>query len=320
VKGYTRSTICDLQRQTYQLIPNELYEILQFSNKEMVSAIKYRYNSEKDSEIDDYFQFLVQNEFGFMTLKPEDFDEIKLNFEDPCQISNAIIDVGCDSRFDFRNIFLQLDDLGCTAVEIRSYEKIPFELCLEIVEGCEATCIRALNFTVHYSSDEFKESFIKLCETNARVLLVILHSSPSSKSVSINSDQNVHAIEQVISSEACCGVIHPGYFNLHLKHFTESIEHNTCLNKKISIDRFGNIKNCPSFQTSFGNVNEIKLRDVLDKKEYSDVWSISKRKIEVCMDCEFKAICTDCRAYRKDDGIYSKPSKCNYNPYTAKWS
>jgi len=40
----------------------------------------------------------------------------------------------------------------------------------------------------------------------------------------------------------------------------------------------------------------------------------------VCQDCEFRHICTDCRAFIKDsNNIYSQPAKCGYNPYIAKW-
>jgi hypothetical protein len=41
----------------------------------------------------------------------------------------------------------------------------------------------------------------------------------------------------------------------------------------------------------------------------------------VCKDCEFRYICTDCRAYLEDPyNEYSKPLKCGYDPYTGEWS
>ena len=37
-------------------------------------------------------------------------------------------------------------------------------------------------------------------------------------------------------------------------------------------------------------------------------------------DCKFRYICTDCRAYLANpNDMYSKPLKCNYNPYSATW-
>ena len=48
---------------------------------------------------------------------------------------------------------------------------------------------------------------------------------------------------------------------------------------------------------------------------------IQKDQIAVCKDCEFRYICTDCRAYKEDpEDDYSKPLKCGYDPYTGVWS
>jgi hypothetical protein len=44
-----------------------------------------------------------------------------------------------------------------------------------------------------------------------------------------------------------------------------------------------------------------------------------KDQIDVCKDCEFRHIRTDCRI-RRNDNIYSKPTlKCGYSPYTNEW-
>lgn len=47
---------------------------------------------------------------------------------------------------------------------------------------------------------------------------------------------------------------------------------------------------------------------------------ITKDKITGCKDCEFRYICTDCRAYIEEpEDIYSKPLKCGYDPNTGEW-
>lgn len=94
---------------------------------------------------------------------------------------------------------------------------------------------------------------------------------------------------------------------------------NSCLNKKIAIDKSGFIKNCPSSRKIYGHITETKLIDVIDE-QFSSVWKINKDQIKECKDCEFRYICTDCRAYLKDScDIYSKPEKCKYNPYEGIW-
>ena len=71
---------------------------------------------------------------------------------------------------------------------------------------------------------------------------------------------------------------------------------------------------------SFGNISNTTLSEAIDKPGFKDAWIISKDQIDVCKDCEFRYMCTDCRAHIKDaNNIYSQPAKCPYNPYIAKW-
>jgi SPASM domain peptide maturase of grasp-with-spasm system len=128
----------------------------------------------------------------------------------------------------------------------------------------------------------------------------------------------VFITQNSILNQNSCGIISSKYFSTNLQHFTEAQKHNTCLNRKISIDVNGEIKNCPSMAKSFGNIKDTTLAEAIEKPGFKDLWEINKDKVHVCKDCEFRYICTDCRAYLENpEDIYSKPLKCGYNPYTA---
>lgn len=122
-----------------------------------------------------------------------------------------------------------------------------------------------------------------------------------------------------------CGKVDLKYFNVNLRKVLEAINHNSCLHKKISIDKDGNIKNCPSMHQSFGNIKNTTLEEALHHRDFKKYWNLTKDKIEICKDCEFRYICTDCRAYTEQTHIdkegldISKPLKCGYNPYKAEW-
>ena len=93
---------------------------------------------------------------------------------------------------------------------------------------------------------------------------------------------------------------------------------NSCLNRKIAVDEHGNIGNCPSMEKKFGSVKENSLLTVAKRNDFKKVWKLNKDAIEICKDCEFRYICSDCRAYT-ENGITSKPAKCSYDPYTGIW-
>jgi len=71
---------------------------------------------------------------------------------------------------------------------------------------------------------------------------------------------------------------------------------------------------------SYGNISVTKLIDVVNNPEFQKVWQIRKDDIAKCKDCEFRHICTDCRAYLENPGDqYSAPLKCGYDPNTNVW-
>ena len=71
---------------------------------------------------------------------------------------------------------------------------------------------------------------------------------------------------------------------------------------------------------NYGNIKDTTLEEAINKPGFKDLWFINKDKIDVCKDCEFRYMCTDCRAFIKDpENIYSQPAKCTYNPYICLW-
>ena len=134
-----------------------------------------------------------------------------------------------------------------------------------------------------------------------------------------HSDNNVIFVKNSLSNVSC-GKISPELFMINPVFYTASHFHNTCLSRKISVDFDGSIKNCPSMSQSFGNIRDTTLLEALEHPEFKKYWNITKDKVSVCMNCEFRYICTDCRAYLEEPGdSHSKPLKCGYNPYTGEW-
>lgn len=152
------------------------------------------------------------------------------------------------------------------------------------------------------------------------ITFIVLHSCQDSELL-LNDNERLIAKKEIIASCGNCGVVTPKNFTVNLGFYLESRSNNTCLYKKVAIDSIGNIKNCPSQTSSYGNINSIDLIDVLKSEEYLSLGKISKNQIEVCKICEFRNVCSDCRMYLQDsENLYSKPLKCNYDPKSTTWS
>jgi SPASM domain peptide maturase of grasp-with-spasm system len=322
VKGVKRSIICDLQRNRYEIIPNSLAYILLRYEGFSVKEIKNREEEENALYIEQYFAFLIEKEFIFFCSRKEVnlFPKMEKTFDYPFEISHCIIDIDRKSKFDLNNIRNQMELINLRFCQIRLFNPFTFS---EIVSFIKNIQYPLLNIELILQYDK------SLGVSNIKKLLVkynISHIIINDISCSIIEDLktiahlNITFIEKKIDNCNFCGNINSYNFTVNKNTFFESQNFNSCLNGKFSIATDGSIKNCPSMGFSFGNIYTSNLLNVLKLKKFKKLWNITKNKIDVCSKCEFRYICTDCRAYIENPkDIYSKPLKCGYNPSTGVW-
>jgi hypothetical protein len=111
----------------------------------------------------------------------------------------------------------------------------------------ENKCYEVLNdaFILPYYEGFNLEELNKLLSENSRIHSIIIFNSPYDKSYeSLRQKMGyIMLVKKNIINEKHCGIINEEYFYSNIKLFSESQHHNTCLNKKLSIDKDGNIKN-----------------------------------------------------------------------------
>lgn len=331
VNGHSKCIICDLQRSSYVYIPNDLYNILTFHKGKTIEEIKKINEHKYDDIIDEYFNLLITNEFVFLTDTPELFLELSMNWNEPFQITNAIVDIGKTPSYNVEHVLEDLSKIKCKFIQFRIYKKIQLlelESILKILERIKSNSI-GVEFCISYNESFTETSIENLFQNYRRLNAIVFFSSKKKQGVQVikNSVKRyILHLKANLVSEKTCGVISKGFFAINIKTFTESQKFNSCLNRKISVDVNGEIKNCPSMPKSFGNINITPLQEVLARKDFKKYWDITKDQIDICKDCEFRYICTDCRAYTERNHIdnegldLSKPLKCGYNPYTNEWA
>lgn len=323
-KGFSRSIIFDINRNTFHMIPNSLYEILNNHQGKTVFQINNFYNNKYENIIIEYFEFLEQNDYIFFCSKKEldYFPNIILDYHYPGEISNSILDLSSNSDYNALSAMIQLINLGCRHFQIRFFCDSSLENIESLLNPLEGENISSIEFILKFNGSIPIESYHKILAERPVIHSIILYSAPENKILDLHKSKmgNLILVKQILNDSSHCGAISEHTFSNNLKTFSESQTKNTCLNKKVGIDINGEIKNCPSMTKSYGNINNISVKEAIEKNGFKDVWNIHKDQIEVCKDCEFRHICTDCRVYIQDlNNIYSKPAKCSYNPYTGTW-
>ena len=326
--GFRKSLIIDFYRYNIHMIPNDFYNFLvQIKKKEI------NFNNLSDIE-QTYFDFCLVNEYllSVPNKLKNNFKTKEINYILPNLITNSIIELRSFDKIDILLLSLEsLAKLDVLFIEIRIYAlnniKELYDLSnIPILDKFDFVELY-INVQFDLSTDDFKNWADKELEKYNTHFKIWLFFEDVSNSEILGSNYESNVVTGSINPLSC-GKVSKNYFTMHHEAVKESLHHNSCLNRKISIDAEGNIKNCPSMSKSYGNIKDTPLAEAVEKPGFKKYWNINKDKIAVCKDCEFRYICTDCRAYVEDpqdasgpEGTnLSKPLKCGYNPYTGEWS
>ncbi|TZF93183.1 grasp-with-spasm system SPASM domain peptide maturase [Chryseobacterium panacisoli] len=328
-KGYTRSLISDIQRDNSEFIPNSLADIIERLNqKESLASIYKDYGEESKPILDEYFDFLLQEEYGFYCSN-EEFDmfiDLDLHYQNPDRISNMIIEIKKNELSSLKGVVTQAERLGCKFIALVCYESLDPDDFDKIKVIFDNTIVSSVEIISQYS-DRINENTISELSTKfERLTSLFLFNAPPKMSMGSRKKYcKVVFSQKKYTNFSFCGGISSDHFQTNLPKVLEALNHNSCLNKKIAVDINGNIKNCPAMPESFGNIKDISLNEAVKHQNFEQYWNVTKDVITGCKDCEFRYICTDCRAFteRSDSNEnlldLSKPLKCGYDPYTGEW-
>ena len=331
VRGAVRSVVCDLTRNELIFFPDEYYDVLDYLLSDKLGIVLDGIEQEEERKmILEFIGFLMSNELVSFVKDPSMFPAIEEVWDAPAIIQNAIIDVD-KIHHDFDKIFKELNTLGCRFVQVRAFSNLlGIKEINNLLSAAQHTSIESVELLLKYNETISHNDYIQLVEQQPIISSFILHTAKEDDELIANYGDNnadeytckhIQLLSQEITSHSHCGNISIKNLNAPtVENFFETKLYNGCLNRKISIDAFGGIKNCPSMVESYGNISNTSLIESIDKAGFKEKWNIKKDQVAVCKDCEFRYVCSDCRAYLEHpEDMYSKPLKCGYNPYTCEW-
>ncbi|QHI35900.1 hypothetical protein IMCC3317_12480 [Kordia antarctica] len=316
VQGAKNVIICDLQRGVYFEIDIILHEILINHAEKNIKEIISNFGIVHEQDILDQLTQLLQNDLIHLTNEKELFPKLDTKWQTPSAITNMIIEYGNYFKKRETEIIQDLITLGVQYLELRFYSECSMDEVSYVLNCLRKTKIAGIYLILPDLPVINVEEFLV---KNPRIMGILLTDAQDPKR--FESQQKIAFSANKICNNQNCGTICKELFRTNYEVYMESQEFNSCLNKKLAILENGNIKNCPSMPEVLGHIDSSRLTEVLKKPEATKYWNITKDQIDVCKECEFRYICTDCRAYVENPkDMLSKPLKCGYNPYTGEWS
>jgi len=323
--GIRRILITDLQRDNSELFPLELNDLIIELSEKSIEDVINSYDIESQDFVKEYINILLEKEYGFISQKDWDknFPPFSYEFLNPNEITNAFLEI--EDLNVLNKIASSIADLGTEHVVIYYNKILLHDEFIEIDKQFKNTSVKSIQVFSLYSNDIDEPLLLSIDKFCSRIYSLVFYSCNIDLPEIVDQYKFTVTITKENIKLNSCGKVDLKYFNTSLPKVLEAINYNSCLHKKISIDKNGDIRNCPAMLESFGNIDNRSLLDALKHPNFKQYWSLTKNDIEVCNICEFRYICTDCRAFTERTHInligldVSKPLKCGYNPNTGEW-
>lgn len=325
-RGYNRILISDLGRNISKLYPLELYELIEELKSSSIESVLDNYDPESKTIVHEYIDYLLEKEYGFITQNDWDknFPPLSYEYHDYQLVSNLFIEI--EKLAVPETLIKSIANLNIKHLVVFCRSAASLQELIDFDLAFENTPLEGLEIYTAYST-ALNATFLQTIQDRSQRIYHLVFYQCEKVPVLENSSFKfmVDFTEDILSINSC-GKVSAEYFNTNMPKVLEALNHNSCLHKKLGIDINGNIKNCPAMPQSFGNINEMTLEEVIKQGTVQHYWHLKKEEVIICKDCEFRNVCTDCRAFTErshynNSGLdISKPLKCGYDPYSNEWS
>jgi len=302
VEGEDKGVILDYQRQAIYEVDKNLCEILPFIEEYPLNELRTH-----SAELYKVIMDLETKELGFLTSTPELFPAINDEWDVPSYVNNAIIEYGLNSTYSLSGLLAQIRNLNCTNL-VLIINGLTDDQSLKIFSQIKQ--LEFYNVDVWFYSEPPWRSLKKMIgQLNVINSIKIFNSKTRQK---VYKNTSLKYFEYKSPRELCekelCPIV------LDYTFYCESLLYNNCLNRKIAINSFGEIKNCLYLEESFGNLSDNFIVDVIEKEDFKKMWYLTKDSVDTCKLCEYRYACLDCRAFTENPtNKYSKPLNCKKN-------
>ncbi len=316
VKGINRAIVYDLQRSNIYYMPNSLVDIFLAYQNKTIDSLFNDYSSEKEP-LEEYYNYLLDNEIIFITNEPESFPPLNIGFKKPHKLDFLFIEI--DNLQDFKIKFLQksIDRIGINEIVIINKNN-SIENLNSVLNSLINSRVKSIIFITSFSEGLIRK-ILSLKIKHKRLKRIFFYNTPKKKFNNIQDNDinySINSLTELLTRK----IEKIGDFVMNKDAYLESLNYNLYFNRRIYINNLGNVKPSYTQNKFYGNIENESIEDIILKDGFQDLWKITKDQIEVCKDCEYRYMCPDNRVPIKlKNKRYYHKTVCNYSPYTNLW-
>lgn len=327
-KGYRMTLLQDFSRKSLEYIPNDYYMLTKLLDRNKLGEVTSKIASSSMESFEKYLNFMLDKEYAFLVKDISTFPAKDRTIHDTLfPINDAIIEFDfLESNLEEMYYYLnELNLMQCPYLQIRFLPPCRFNYIKDVLNKICMMDFECVEVHVADSHNIPINIWNELIFANVAVSRIYLYNQSQSEVLPYNVEpigNESLLMGEVITIKHSLDVKNCGNINKYsMQFFNEdfyeiSKHYNSCLYKKIAINKYGHIKNCLFLDKDYSAANG--LQRLVRSEDFRKCWYLKKDSIKICQDCEFRYNCLDCRACSLLDKL-DKPQKCNYNPYKLAW-
>ena len=307
VRGANKSLIYDLNRRKLYKIDNEIAVLLE----SCIGKSKRQIIENHPSGIQVVLEELIKNDIGFFTDEPERFIEIDEKFNKPSKIYSAILEIDKKNSYNVVNAVILLNDLQCKSLLLSFCNTTDWTIneIEELLALTSDSFFTNIELILPYRLKGMEVLTDDFFKDHLRITSVLYFNSPYYK-VELNSVdvQITYVKDKAINWDEQVDL---DYFTTNLISYVEAKQFNIGLNRKVCLNKYGEVKNYLTHIESFGNILEDNLMEIIEKPSFQQKWKVSNDLIEHCNICEFRYCCLSNSDLKHKDNKWYKLNYCN---------
>lgn len=245
------------------------------------------------------------------------FPKYEIEFSKPYHVSTMVVDIDV---FELAYINKLLDTIFKVKVEclVLRFIATTYENIIKVLKEFNDMPTRIIQVLIDKNTSIERELVEGVFKTNDRVSLIISSSDEEEYIDQFDRGIFFSTKSDIINEKK--GITDIADFTPNLDLYMESNFYNTFYNRRVYIDRNGNILRYEGDTMTFGNSIDVELSMILQLPDFKKYWNIKKDDIQKCKDCEYRYMCVDNRLpIKTNNDIWGFDEECNYDPYQSEW-